>query len=70
MQTELNIPVMEDKTLWEKIMDVTPMKKWMTPEEAAEWAYFLTVVNKSMTGETLLIDNGEAKLNQSFIWAE
>ena len=49
-------------------MDVTPMKKWMTPEEAAEWAYFLTVVNRSMTGETLLIDNGEAKLNQFFDW--
>ena len=66
--TALNKPVMENPDLWQKIMDVTPMKKWMTPEEAAEWVYFLTVVNKSMTGEALLIDNGEAKYNQKFVW--
>ena len=61
---------MEDKTLWQKIMDVTPLKKWMTVDEVADWVFFLTVVNKSMTGEALLIDNGEAKLNQSFVWPE
>ena len=66
--TESNKPVMEDKTCWEKIMAVTPMGKWMTEEEVAEWVYFLTVVNKSMTGEVLLIDNGEGRLNQTFIW--
>lgn len=66
--TDLNKPVIEDETLWEKIMSVTPMKKWMTTEEVAEWVYFLTVVNRSMTGEALLIDNGEGKLNQTFVW--
>lgn len=68
--TDLNKPVMEDKTLWQKIMDVTPLKKWITVDEVADWVFFLTVVNKSMTGEALLIDNGEAKLNQSFVWPE
>lgn len=66
--TDLNEPVTSDETLWEQVMEVTPLKKWATPEEVAEWVCFLTLVNRSMTGETLLIDNGEAKLNQKFIW--
>ena len=36
-------------------------------EEMAEWTYFLAVVNKSMTAQDVLIDNGEiAKAN--FVW--
>lgn len=66
--SELNEPVMNDKNLWKEIMDVTPLKKWMTKEEVAEWVYFLTVINKSMSGEDLLIDNGEYKLNSNFVW--
>lgn len=66
--TDSNAPVINDENAWQKIMAVTPMKKWATEEEVAEWVYFLTVVNKSMSGETLLIDNGEAKLNQTFVW--
>lgn len=65
---ELNNPIINNKDLWEKVMDRTPMKKWMKLEEVAEWVYFLTVVNKSMSGEDLLIDNGEFKLNSSFVW--
>ena len=65
---ELNEPVINNKDLWKKIMERTPMRKWMEPSEVAEWVYFLTVVNKSMSGEDLLIDNGEYKLNSSFIW--
>ena len=30
-------------------------------------AYFLSVINKSMTGEDIFIDNGE-KLKSNFIW--
>ena len=65
--TELNKPVMTDKTKWKKIMSLTPLKKWATPEEIAEWAYFVTVVNKSMTAQDILIDNGEAS-KAEFIW--
>ena len=61
--TELNKPILEDKECWQKIMDVTPMKRWMEPEEAAEWAYFVTVINKGMTGECLWINNGEGLIN-------
>ena len=68
VKTPLNKPVMEDPKLWKQIMDVTPLKKWAEAEEIAQWCYFLTVVNKSCTGEDILIDNGETHLNASFVW--
>jgi 3-oxoacyl-[acyl-carrier protein] reductase len=49
-------------------MDVTPLKKWVSLEEAAEWVYFLTVINKSCSGQDVLIDNGEKDLNCTFVW--
>lgn len=66
--TDSNKPVMEDKECWQKIMDVTPLKKWMSLDEVCEWVYFLLVVNKSMTGQDILIDNGEYDLNSTFVW--
>ena len=66
--TKSNAPVLENKKLWEEIMEVTPFKKWMSEVEVAEWVYFLTVVNKSMSGQDLLIDNGETELNNRFVW--
>ena len=66
--SEMNAPVMEDPVLWKQIMDVTPLKKWASVEEIAQWCYFLTVVNRSCTGEDILIDNGETHLNASFVW--
>ena len=68
VNTKSNKPVMEDKKLWSKIMNVTPLKKWMKEEEVSEWVYFLLVVNKSASGIDILIDNGEANLNSSFVW--
>ncbi len=65
--TELNAHVMEDASLWEQIMDETPLKKWASPEEIAEWVYFVAVVNKSMTAQDILIDNGEAA-RAKFVW--
>ena len=66
--TESNRPVIDNPELWHKIMDVTPLKKWMNEEEVAEWAYFLTVINKSASGQDFLIDNGEKDLNNTFVW--
>ena len=40
----------------------------MKEEEVSEWVYFLLVVNKSASGIDILIDNGEANLNSSFVW--
>ncbi len=68
--TESNKPVIEDQQSWKKIMDVTPLKKWATLDEINEWVYFLLVTNKSMSGQDLLIDNGEANLNNTFVWPE
>lgn len=67
--TDLNKPVMQDKKLWKKIMNVTPLKRWATVEEIAEWIYFLTMVNKSCTGQNILNDNGESLIN-NFVWSD
>lgn len=68
--TDLNKPVIEDKKLWGEIMEVTPLKKWATAEEIADWVYFMTIVNKSCTGQDLIIDNGEKDLNCTFRWPD
>lgn len=67
--TELNRPVMDDAELWGRIMDLTPLKRWATPEEIAEWIYFVAVTNRFMTGQSLLIDGGEAGRTE-FVWPE
>ncbi len=68
VNTNSNKAVMEDKNLWNQIMEVTPMKKWMDEEEVAKWIYFLSVENKSCSGQNILIDNGEHDLNDRFVW--
>lgn len=68
--TELNKPVIEDKALWEAIMKVTPLKRWAAPEEIADWIYFVSVTNKFMSGQDIVIDGGERDLNNTFIWPE
>ena len=67
VRTELNERVMNDKKLWGQIMDETLLPKWAEAEEIAEWAYFVTVINRSMTAEDILIDNGE-DAKENFIW--
>lgn len=67
--TELNRPVMEDERMWARIMELTPLKRWATAEEIAEWVYFVAVTNRFMTGQNLLIDGGEAGRTE-FIWPE
>ena len=66
--TESNKEVIEDKDAFTKIMQVTPMKKWMSEEEVVDFVIFLTIVNKSMSGQNLIIDNGEKDLNPTFVW--
>ena len=65
--TPLNDCVINDPELWARIMDETPLRRWATPEEIAEWAYFLTVTNKFCTGQSILVDGGEA-INYNFVW--
>ncbi len=68
--TSLNDDVMKDEKFFADIMNVTPLKKWMSVEEVSQWVYFLTVINKSCSGQDILIDNGEKDLNCTFVWPE
>lgn len=65
--TDLNLSLIEDEYKWNKVMKETPLKKWMTIHEAAEWIYFLTVINKSCTCQDIIVDNGEM-MNHTFVW--
>ena len=65
--TPLNDCVVNDTALWQEIMEQTPLKRWATPEEIAQWAYFLTVVNSFCTGQSIVIDGGES-INSHFVW--
>ena len=66
--TDLNRLVMEDAEKWARIMDVTPLKRWATAEEAAEWCYFMTVVNTFCTGQAIDISGGERNCADLFVW--
>ena len=57
--TEWNKSILEDKQLFSEVIGETLLKKWATPDEIADLAYFLTVTNKSITGQDIVIDNGE-----------
>lgn len=67
VKTGLNRHIMENPKLWKEVLDETLLGRWAEPEEIAEFVYFIAVVNKSMTGEDLFVDNGE-KLKSHFVW--
>lgn len=67
--TPLNECVINDPELWSEIMEQTPLKRWATAREIAEWAYFLTVTNRFCTGQSIVVDGGES-INSKFIWPE
>lgn len=67
--TPLNDCVVNDPALWSAIMAETPLKRWATTEEIAEWAYFMTVDNRFCTGQSIVVDGGES-INSRFIWPE
>ena len=46
------------------------IRLWNRPlDEAADWAYFMTVTNRFCTGQNILIDGLEAG-NAHFVWPE
>ena len=65
--TDINKHILENDKLYKEVLDETLLNKWCDPEEIAEFVYFISVINKSMTGEDILIDNGE-KLKSNFVW--
>ena len=65
--TPANRHILDSERLYAAVKAETLLGKWAEPEEIAELAYYLTVTNRSITGEDLLIDNGEM-LKSNFIW--
>lgn len=65
--TPANAHILESSELYGKVLGETLLGKWAEPEEIADLAYFMTVTNRSITGEDILIDNGEM-LKSNFIW--
>jgi 3-oxoacyl-[acyl-carrier protein] reductase len=65
--TPLNAHIIDDPKLMRQCLDETLLGRWADPEEIAELAYFMTNINRSMTGQDILIDNGE-QLKSNFIW--
>lgn len=45
--------------LIDAVAEQNMLKKWISIEEAASWVYFMSVENKSMCGQSILVDNGE-----------
>jgi len=65
--TPMNRHILEDEKLYAAVKAETLLGKWCAAGEIADLAWYLTAVNRSMTGEDLLIDNGEM-LKSNFIW--
>ena len=65
--TPANRHILESPALYDAVKAETLLGKWAEPEEIADLAHFLTVTNRSITGEDILIDNGEM-LKSNFIW--
>ena len=67
VMTASNDKIITDKKKYEAVLNETLTHKWAQTEEIAEWSYFLTMINKSVIGEDILVDNGEM-LKSNFIW--
>ena len=65
--TQANRHILESPVLYKAVLNETLLGKWAEPSEIADLAYYLTAVNRSITGEDILIDNGEM-LRSNFIW--
>ena len=65
--TSMNDHILHNPSLWSQVMAESLIKKWATAEEIAEWIYFVAVINKSMTAQDIIIDNGELA-NANFVW--
>lgn len=64
--TNLEPELYGNPKLMKAVAEENIFKKWIMPEEIAQWIYFVSVINKSMTGQDILIDAGE-EANYNFI---
>ena len=65
--TPANDHILRDEELYRQVLAETLTGRWAEPEEVADLAYFLTVHNRSIIGEDILMDNGEM-LRSNFVW--
>ena len=65
--TPANAHILESDALYSAVLGETLLHKWAQPQEIAALSYMLTVENRSITGEDVLVDNGEM-LKSNFIW--
>lgn len=65
--TPANNHILKSKDLYSQVLAETLLGKWAQPEEVADLVWYLTMRNRSITGEDILIDNGEM-LKSNFIW--
>ena len=65
--TPANAHILESDALYAAVKNETLLGKWADADEIAALSYTLTVENRSITGEDILIDNGEM-LKSNFIW--
>ena len=65
--TPANRHILESESLYAAVKAETLLGKWAEASEVAELAWYLTAVNRSITGEDILLDNGEM-LKSNFIW--
>ena len=65
--TGLEPNLYKDESLVNAVAEENILKKWIKPEEAAKWIYFVAVEDNCCTGQDILIDNGE---EANFNWIE
>ena len=65
--TSSNDHILNDEKLYKDVLNETLLNKWATVEEIANLVYYLAVINKSITGQDIIIDNGES-IKRNFIW--
>lgn len=65
--TNSNNHILNNDKLYKDVLNETILNKWASEDEIADFAYFMTVINKSMTGQDVIVDNGEI-IKSNFIW--
>lgn len=64
--TNLEPELYKNDELLKAVANENILKKWIHPKEIANWIYFISVIDKSLTGQDILIDCGEST-NYNFI---
>ena len=67
VKTTSNNHILNDEKLYKDVLNETVLNKWATVEEIADLVYYLSIINKSITGQDIIIDNGES-IKRTFIW--